>query len=310
MPYAVCGLVDLMRLSKKLNTGLFATLLAIILLSQLSMTVSASNLQSDALSALQTTTEIFEVISNPDLQTGVELYNHGNSDEFSTSHDSTDGSVNLTWAHVAGTELQLTADETPFRSEQDQLPYYWDFCYFTVSFNWLLDRIPTDAMFYVTYEVQTTGNFSSTDGDLMFNVHSWLIDSSDEWAPLLESEPPYSTSAHLYSLDLNYIDLITGWGGMVADSSGIQEDPEDILQVGVGLAPSENFDSYDGTFPWEEYDGSVTTLVHTLSLIVTLEPEETASMIIDLYYIVAPVGIIAAVAIVYLIWRRYKSTSG
>ena len=190
----------MLRLNKKLNVGLFTAVLAIILLSQFSMTVAASNQQSKAPSALQTTTESFEVIADTSLQTGVELHTHGDSDEFIATHVSpgdTSSYVNLTWTHIAGTELQLT-----------QLPALWDFCYFTVSFNWLVEKLPQDAMFYVTYEIHTTDDFDSTDGMLMFKAHSWLIDSSDDWEPLIESEPPYTTIAHQYSYDLNYFDLI------------------------------------------------------------------------------------------------------
>ena len=55
----------------------------------------------------------------------------------------------------------------------------------------------------------------------------------------------HTAIAHQYSYDLNYFDLIAGWGGMVQTVEGTQDDPNDILQVGVGLAPTEDFDTYD-----------------------------------------------------------------
>jgi len=304
---------DFMRLYKKLNAGLFATVLAITLLSQFSMTVAASNLQSKAPSALQTTTVTYEVIPYPNLQTGVELHTHGDSNEFNASHVSTGeitSHVNLTWTHEAGTELTLTSDELPFTTERYPFPHYWDFCYFTVSFPWELERMPTDAMFYIAYGIHTIGNFSSTEGELMFNVYSWLIDSSDNWQPLIESEPPYTTTTRLFSYDLNWFDLADGWQGMVEDDYRTQEDPEDVLQIGVGLAPSESFESYDDSHPWQDYNGSVTAQVHTLRLEVLLEPEESDMMPINIvYFVVAPIGILVAVVIVYLIWRRSGRTS-
>ena len=312
---SACGLVaDFMRLCKKLNAAFFATLLAIMLLSQFSMTVAASNLQSTAPSALQTTTVTYEAIQFPNLQTGVELHTHGDSNAFNASHVSTEGigsHVNLTWTHAAGTELTLTSDELPFTSQRYPFPHYWDFCYFTVSFPWELERMPTDAMFYTAYGVHTTGNFSSTEGELMFNVYSWVIDSSEHWEPLLVSEPPYTTTTQLFSYDLNWFDLSDGWQGMVEDDSGVQDDPEDVLRIGVGLAPSESFESYDDSHPWQDYNGTVTAQVHTVRLEVLLEPEEPNTIPIDLFYlVVAPVGIIVAVAVVYLIWRRYGRARG
>ena len=307
------GMGDFMRLCKKLNAGLFATLLAIMLLSQFSMTVAASNLQSAAPSALQTTTVTYEAIQYPNLQTGVELHTHGDSNAFNASHVSTGGvgsHVNLTWTHEAGTELTLTSDELPFTTQRYPFPHYWDFCYFTVSFPWDFERMPTDAMFRFSYGIHTTGDFNSTEGELMFNVHSWLIDSSDSWAPLIVSEPPYTDTVHLFSYDLYYFELHDGWQGMVEDDSGIQEDPEDVLQIGVGLAPSESFESYEDSHPWQDYNGSVTALIHTLSLEVLLEPEEPRNLIEPYYYVVAPVGIIIAVVVVYLIWRRYGRARG
>ncbi len=259
------------------------------------MTVAASNQQSKTLSALQTTSSSYEMIEDPNLQTGVELYTHGDSDEFNASHVITGeitGNVNLTWTHIAGTELQLT-----------QLPDIWDFCYFTVSFPWELERVPTDAIFRFSYGVSTKGDFNSTEGQLMFNVHSWLIDSSDNWEPLLESEPPYTTTTRLYTYDLNYFDLTDGWRGMVEDATGIQEDPEDVLQIGVGLAPSESFESYDDSHPWQDYNGSVTALVNTLGLEVLLEPLET-DFVIEPYYVVGLPVLFIAVIIAYLAWRR------
>jgi len=274
-------------------------ILSILFLSQVSCTAAASSFHSTIEAALQTTTESFEVLPDPYLQTEVELYTHGTSNEFNATHVDTGGIssyVNLTWTHTSGTELQLT-----------RLPGIWEFCYFTTSFQWVLDRIPTDAMFYISYGVSTTGDFNTTEGETMFNVHAWLIDSSDEWQSIHESEPPYTPTVHQYSYDLNYFDLSAGWRGMVEDDSGYQEDPEDILRVGVGLAPSEAFETYNNGYPWQEYNGSVSAIVQTLSLVVYLEPE-TPTLIIEPYYVVAPIGIIVAVVVVYFIWRRYERT--
>ena len=128
------------RLSMKLNTVSFVAVLTFILLSQFSITVAASDLQSKVPSALQTFTETFEVIPDPSLRAGGSFSSHGDSDEFSglvsAGSGPTSGYVNLIWTHVAGTEVQLA-----------QVPDIGDFCYTSISFNWNLERVPIDAMF-------------------------------------------------------------------------------------------------------------------------------------------------------------------
>ena len=196
-PHSICVLEVA---SVKVRRRLIAIVMSFLMLTSFCTVAAASDSKSDVASIHQITTGSFEMILDPDLQTGVELYTHGESDEFKASHVITGGIssyVNLTWTHIAGTELQLT-----------RLPDVWDFCYFTVSFPWELERVPTDAMFRFSYGVYTDGDFNSTEGELMFNVHSWLIDSSDNWEPLLESEPPYTTTTRLYTYDLNYFKML------------------------------------------------------------------------------------------------------
>jgi len=137
----------------------------------------------------------------------------------------------------------------------------------------------------------------------MFKVYAWLIDSSDDWPSLYESEPPYTTTAHLYTYDLMYFELVA-WSGMVEDDSGFQEDPEDVLRVGVGLAPSENFENYNDAQPWQEYNGTVTAIVDTVSLVVLLEPENEITPL-ELYFTIGPIVLVVVVAVVYLLWRSY-----
>ena len=135
----------------------------------------------------------------------------------------------------------------------------------------------------------------------MFEVYSWLITSSDGWNQLYKPEAPFTTASHLYTYDLNYFDLVN-WRGMVEDELGAQEDPEDIMRVGVGLAPSESFESYDETHPWQDYNGSVSAIVTTVSLIVEPEPENEG-LVIDPYVIGVPTAIVLGIVIFYLVWR-------
>jgi hypothetical protein len=135
----------------------------------------------------------------------------------------------------------------------------------------------------------------------MFDVYSWLITSADSWNVLYEPEQPYATTSRLHTYDLNYFDLVS-WRGMIEDESGVQEDPEDMMRVGVGLAPSENFESYEDANPWQDYNGSVTAIVTTVSLVVELEPEDEG-IVINPYIIGGPVLVTIFVIVAYIIWR-------
>jgi len=251
-------------------------------------------------SPMQAETTSFEVLPSPQLEDDIELHYHGSGAEFEASHVATGGLssyVNLTWTHIAGTELNMTAGALG-----GELPYYWDFCYFSTSFTWTYDEMPMDAMFYITYSIHSRGDFNTTDGVSMFKVYSWLIDSSDDWTCMYESEPPYSTNGHLYSYDLNYFDLQPGWAGMVQDAYGAQEDPTDVLKVAVGLAMSEDFgDLHDGSYPWEAYNGSVSAIISSISLIVTME--STPDIPISQLYYAGGLLTIAIVAIGIVLWK-------
>jgi hypothetical protein len=278
--------------------GIIGIVVIFILSSQLWSPVAAASKATYGFYPQQTTTTTFEVVPDPSLATGVEIHVQGDSGEFNASHVMTGGVssyVNLTWSHTAGTELTLT-----------QIPSHWEFCYFTVAFPWDLNKMPTDAMFYVTYAIHATGDFNSTEGETMFSVHAWLIDSSGNWRDIYESEPPYPSAPTRYYYDLNYFDLVAGWSGMVANQEGVQEDPEDVLCIGVGLAPTEAFETYNAGYPWQQYNGSVTALVHTISLEVMLETEETSMPIEPT--IAVGIGIALMIVVAYATWRRYRST--
>jgi len=269
------------------------------------MMVSAIDGRYDGTLLKQTS---FEIMPDPYLEDGVNLRIHGTSNEFNSTYVPAGGVssyVNLTWQHTAGTELNTTSSQLPFTTARGDYPYYWDFCYFTVSFTWMYDRLPTDAMFYLSCGVKTTGDFNTTEGNLMFNVHTWLIDSSDNWESLYTPEAPYSTANHLYSYDLNYFDL-SAWRGMVEDELGNQEDPEDVMRVGVGLAPSDNFHEYGNTHPWETYNGSVSVSVSRVSLEIQMDTENEVP-VIDPLTVVLPIVLLVGVLFVSVIWWNKQS---
>lgn len=188
-----------------------------------------------------------------------------NQDEFSYAHyvseEDDSSNVNLTWTHTPGEMEWRTLDPS------GQMPDSNDFVFFTQSFTWPFESMPSDVNITLEFATFLTGDFATNEeGGLMFKVYIWLIDSSDTWQRVYRSFPPYSQSYQQRRIDLNYFDMAAAFRGMVDDGDG-QEDPTDELTVAIGLAPTDNFRSYLGTQPELEYEGSVTISVKTVNMI-------------------------------------------
>ncbi len=189
---------------------------------------------------------------------------YGNSSSFSGMHHIASSAndynyIDLIWNHYAGDEPDFVL---PFAAES-QVPDTNNFIYFTESFNWTYDRLPNDAVASVNLSVFVTGDFATQDdGNLMFKIYVWLIDSSGNWRMIYKSSPPYTTVVQQRVIDLDYFDLTDAFGGMVDDGNG-QEDPTDILTFAVGLAPTRYFYNH-----YDAYNGTVTARLSSISLYV------------------------------------------
>ncbi len=191
-----------------------------------------------------------------------------NSDEFSIAHafseESERGHVNLTWEHSPGEMFwRVPPDPT------GNLPDAYDFIYFEQQFDWPYESMPSDVNMTLEFATALTGDFAeNVEGGLMFKVYMWLYDSSGDWQKVYQSYPPYSESPQSRRIDLNYFDMAEGWRGMIEDENGNQIDPEDVLKVRVGLAPTNNFRNYQGGSPETEWEGSVTVTITRVSALV------------------------------------------
>ncbi len=208
---------------------------------------------------------------------------NGISGEFSSNyHQAVDEEdinyMELTWTHVANTSLEFII------GEDDDLPDCIDFIYFYQWFDWTSNRIPLDAEFHFNYSTTLTGSFATEDyGNLMFRVYVWMIDSSGDWIRVYESrEALYSEVYQEKTVNFNYFDLQRTWGGMIENSSGYQEDPADIVQVAIGLAPIHNFETFHmyEDDPWEFYDGTVSVRVNNMELWVYMEEDPDPSQVL------------------------------
>ncbi|MCF2136134.1 MAG: ABC transporter permease [Candidatus Thorarchaeota archaeon] len=180
---------------------------------------------------------------------------YGNASSFSGTHHIATGAndknyIELTWDHHAGDRPDF---HLPWPG-QSEMPDCDQFIYYTQTFKWSYDRIPNDVIVTFNFSATLTGDFASHDeGGLMFKVYAWLIDSSGNWRNIYKSSPPYTEVIQSRNIDLNFFDILDGWGGMVKNATG-QEDPKDQLTLAIGLAPTRNF-----YFAYDSYNGSVST---------------------------------------------------
>ncbi len=197
-----------------------------------------------------------------------EIVINGTSDEFSSGyHHAANSSdfnyMELTWEHEANTPLD-------FRSEHDEnLPDCNDFIYFYQEFEWPYNQKPADANFTFSYSTTLTGDFANETllGNLMFRIYVWLIDSSGNWTMIYESrEATYTEIYQAKRVSTNYYDIEEVWGGMVSLNGTPQEDPEDIVQIAIGLSPRLFFEYYSETEPWTFFDGTVSFKIKTMEL--------------------------------------------
>jgi len=173
-----------------------------------------------------------------------------------------DGFVNLTWDHSPGEMSWRLLDPS------GQMPDCNSFIWFQQKFLWTFNNLPSDVNMTLEYAVTMEGDFATkVEGGLMFRVYMWLIDSSGDWQQIYHSSPPYSDVFQERRNDLSYFDLVAGWRGMVEDETGHQDDPTDYLTVAIGIAPTDNFDSYLGTDPENTFDGSVTVTFKHVSML-------------------------------------------
>lgn len=212
----------------------------------------------------------FNFVPDSNFINEAEIVINGTSDEFSSGYhqaanESDFNYMELTWEHEANTALD-------FKNETDEnLPDCNDFIYFYQDFDWPYNEKPPDANFTITYATTLTGDFAnySSFGNLMFRIYVWLIDSSGNWMRMYESrEATYTEIYQNKKATTSYFDIEEVWGGMVENSTGWQEDPEDSVQIAVGLAPTWRFENYQETEPWTFYDGLVSFRIKTMELLV------------------------------------------
>lgn len=212
----------------------------------------------------------FNFVPDSNFINEAEIVINGTSDEFSSSYHQADNEsdfnyMELTWEHEANTSLD-------FKNETDEnLPDCNDFIYFYQEFDWPYNEKPPDANFTISYATTLTGDFTNLSlyGNLMFRVYVWLIDSSGNWIGIYESrEATYTETYQNKKAVTTYYTIEDVWGGMIENSTGWQEDPEDIVQVAVGLAPTWRFENYQETEPWTFYEGLVSFRIKTMELLV------------------------------------------
>jgi ABC-type dipeptide/oligopeptide/nickel transport system permease subunit len=203
-----------------------------------------------------------------EIVTVVETVSEGAEERFDVNHvvnQDGDSYVNLTWSHTAN-------DTITWRDPPDtsgNLPDTLDFAYFYQTIDWEFENVPLDVNITMEYGVDAIGDFNVDNqeyGGRMFQVHVWLIDSSNNWIRVYDTNPPYLPDIQSFVIDIGYLEIKDGWRGMV-ETEGVQEDPLDEIRLAVGIAPTYAFQYHILTTsnPHTYYNGSVTATVTSLT---------------------------------------------
>ena len=225
--------------------------------------------------------DILALLPNPDFDSEPNIVVNGSSTEFSgivmDVAGDMDRYVGLNWNHTANTMLDYVGQD-PYAT----IPDYNDFIYVYQEFDWLYNERPSDAEVCLNFSTYRTGDFAegAQDGNnLMFRVYVWAIDSSGNWVKIYESrEAVYAEAFQMRRIDLNYFTLNEVFQGMI-EVDGVQEDPEDTVQLAIGLAPTWRFNSYNETEPWTYYNGEVRVSVTFCDIYAYMETEVDPSSI-------------------------------
>jgi len=226
-------------------------------------------------------TEIVDMLPDPDFDQQPEAVIIGNSGEFTAVYPEVTGDADsyseLKWTHTANTALDFAGIDP-----DNIMPDYNDFVYIYQEFDWPYNQRPPAAEMRINYSTYRTGDFvdgAQDANNLMFRVYVWAIDSSNNWVKLYESrEVVYTEVYQTKWANLNYFGLKDIFDGMV-EQDGLQEDPEDKVKLAIGLAPTYRFASYSGTEPWTFYDGSVSIRVTSCDFYAYVETEDDPASI-------------------------------
>jgi len=204
-----------------------------------------------------------QLVPYPEFSSQPNITNTGTSSQFSYEYENNE--VRLIWSHEAGTRLD-------FREQPDEnLPDCKEFIYLSQDMHWPIDNFPLERKLTVNFQVIFNGSFNEEiAGPRMFTVYMWFIDSSGNWVKVYESFPPYVTQGGR-EIILSNFEVEDIWEGMIADEEGNQENPTDVFELAIGIAPSLNMESDLYGNPWEFYNGSVTVSVQGISLEVLLD---------------------------------------
>ncbi|MFW9786060.1 MAG: hypothetical protein ACFFE2_03550 [Candidatus Thorarchaeota archaeon] len=256
-------------LKQILSLMIISLILASIPLGTSNISMNPQRTMQNIDGATPSVIDITQVIPDPELDTEPEAFVNGSSGEFSFSYSP--GTMLLNCTHDSATNLEVGHDD------DETYPAYFDNVYFTQSFDWPYEEMPEDAVMHLNYSASLSGGFTDTEVASMFNVYTWFIDSSGNWYRLYKSSTIYDSGFNERQINLNYFDLLEGFGGMVEDSFGVQEDPSDTLTVGIGLAPTPEFNNSIN-------DGSAVIHVASITLQVIMQAEpDPASHLTPLY---------------------------
>lgn len=257
------------------------TSILIILLLQNSIPVGTTiNIQNQNNEKTTSSVDITNYSPDPNFSEEPVVVVNSSTGEFTSDHHikSNDSDFNyfeLRWAHTPNTSLDFQEDANIFSLD------CFDFIYFYQEFDWTFNEIPIDAELQLNFSTYRTGSFATEEtAQIMFKLYAWVIDPSGNWIQILKTYPPYDEIYQERRAGVSYFEMQDIFGGMIENSSGMQEDPSDTLKLVVGLAPTNQFQWYYGEEPWRFYDGSVSMRIKSLEFWVYREAEPDPSNVL------------------------------
>lgn len=265
------------QLKRKMILLTLVTLVVSTLLLQepIAFVVSAQN--SEKIYDMPSDIDCIHLVSDTNFTEAPIHGSNGTSNEFSTDYRSsiTTGVFNyveLKWEHSPEGLVQLRDDY----SSSDQEPASWDYAYFSSTFEWSEEILPTSCLSILEFEVECTGDFNQVVlGQNVFQLCVLLIDSNGKIARMHTEDSLYNSTYGFYSYQLSSWIIEYAWQDMIEDNSGNQEAPTDVAEIRVILAPTIMF--FTGRDPL--FEGSVTIRCksHDLQVLADIPPFSNAA---------------------------------
>ena len=186
--------------------------------------------------------------------------------------------VELTWVHHEGVELNFRYPKDP----TNNLPDCEEFAIVKEAFNWDYNIIPTKLDIYADYEISLDGDFDAVTFPQLYQMRIWLIDSTNQWTNIYTSSISmnYVRSVHV---NPSFQSVYRAWNGLMENSAGIQNSPNDTIRFAIGISPTYEFVENENNY-WAWMSGAVRMIVTSIEMNCVIDTNPKArDMLVPTY---------------------------